>query len=285
MSAVQPINPPALDVAALDLSALGSAQDAYHQLMDTLYVVAEAVTQRAGESLPGLAESFPDEVLLVVGGKARGPLGFFAGDKWRLEGHRFHEININIGHGAYAGANSADYAEDVLVTIVHELVHFYARTQDIRDVTGRGRYHNRKFAELAHALGLRVEPSGRSHIGFITTALNSARRLLYSDLLQQVENALRLTSAPLPAPPTAPSTAMTPLAIALHASKAAPLGKYVFAHCACHDKRGNPRTVRMARGWWQPGTVGCGICLQLFVESPPSSADRAAKPSRPATAR
>lgn len=281
MSVIQPIDTPAMDVATPDLVTLGSAQDAYHQLTDTLYVVAEAVTQRAGESLPGLVESFPDEVLLVVGGKARGPFGFFAGDKWRLEAHRFHEININIGHGAYAGADPADYAEDVLVTIVHELVHFYARTQDIRDVSGRGRYHNRKFAKLAHALGLRVEPSGRSHIGFMTTALTPAGRTLYNDLLLQVENALRLTSTPLPAP----ASAIAPLATVTDLPETKPVGKYVFAHCACRDARDNPRTVRMARGWWQPGTVGCGICLQLFVESPPSSADRTAKPSRPSTTR
>ncbi|WP_341210578.1 hypothetical protein [uncultured Microbacterium sp.] len=283
MSAIQPT-----DAQAVDIPTVGSAQDAYHQLTDTLYVVAEAVTLRVAESLPGLAESFQDKVLLIVGGQARGPLGFFAGEKWRLDAHRFHELHVNVGHRVYAGTDPERYAEDVLVTVAHELAHFYAREQGIRDVSGRGRYHNRKFAELAHALGLHVEPSGRSHIGFITTALNASGREIYPDLLVSVEQALRLTSAPLPTP-TPPASLSLGVVTAVPAVAEPEVpgknNKYVSARCECRDRLGNPRTLRMARGWWQPGTVGCGICLRLFVESPPSGADHTAKPSRPSSNR
>lgn len=263
-------------------STPASAQDAFQELTDTIYTVAREITVRATETLPGLADSFTDRVLIVVGGHARGPLGHFAGDKWRREAHRFHELHVNVGHLAYALTTEAAHAEDVLDTIAHELAHFYARENDIKDTSGRGanhgRYHNKRFAMLAGALGLRVMNSGKSHIGYMTTGLTARGRALYSDLLLDVQNALRLTSVPelrhresSPVHATAPSTTVAQPAT-LHKPS-----RYVFARCACRDARGRRRTVRMARGWWEPGTVACGLCRELFAETLPTPAEPHAK--------
>lgn len=265
-------------------SASGPAQDAFTELTDTIYTVAREVTVRVSETLPGLAESFTDKVLVVVGGHARGPLGHFAGEKWRRETHRFHELHVNVGHLAYAFTSPAAHAEDVLDTIAHELAHFYARENDIKDTSGRGanhgRYHNKNFAMLASTLGLRVENSGKSHIGYMTTGLTARGRDLYADLLLDVQAALRLTSVPQVRPRTgsaAQSQTSASTATTAEADVPEKASKYVFAQCACRDGRGRPRTVRMARGWWEPGTVGCGTCRQLFAETLPLMAETAAK--------
>lgn len=258
-------------------SSAASAQDAFQELTDTIYTVAREVTVRASETLPGLAESFTDRVLLVVGGHARGPLGHFAGDKWRREAHRFHELHVNVGHLAYALATEAAHAEDVLDTIAHELAHFYARENDIQDTSGRGvnhgRYHNKKFAMLASALGLRVMNSGKSHIGYTTTGLTGRGRTLYGDLLLDVQRALRLTAVPeLRQQESSPVQAAASTSVAQPATLHKP-SKYVFAQCACRDARGRRRTVRMARGWWEPGTVACDLCRELFAETLPPTAE------------
>lgn len=271
-------------LAVLDSDLSVTAQDAFRQLTDTIYTVAQAITFRNAETLPGLAELFTDKLLVVVGGNARGPLGYFAGEKWRREEHHFHELHVKVGHLAYAFASPAEQAEDVLDTIAHELAHFYARENDIKDTSGRGighgRYHNKNFAMLANALGLRVENSGKSHIGYMTTGLTARGRDLYADLLLDVQDALRLTSVPQPVPRSAAS-AQTPASPApapvTDAGCAQKASKYVFAQCACCDARGRSRTMRMARGWWRPGTVACGICREVFVESQPQVAETHAK--------
>lgn len=258
-----------------------SAQDAFQDLTYTIYRVAHEVTVRASETLPGLAEAFTDRVLVVVGGHARGPLGHFAGDKWRHEAHRFHELHVNVGHSAYALTTEEAHAEDVLDTVTHELAHFYARENGIQDTSGRGvnhgRYHNKKFAMLASALGLRVMNSGKSHIGYTTTGLTARGHETYGDLLLDVQRALRLSAVPeLRRQDSRVQASTTSLSVIQPATHPKP-SKYVFAQCACRDARGRRRMVRMARGWWEPGTVACGLCRELFAETLPTTAEPEAK--------
>lgn len=252
-----------------------AAQNAFRVLSETLYGVAREAAARASESLHGLAEAFANKVLVNTGGKVTGPLGYFAGNKWRHDADHYHELHINVGHASHANLSPRAHAEDVLDTILHELVHFYCRENNIRDVSGRGRYHNRQFALHAHAIGLRVVKTNKSHVGFASDGLNQRGHQIYGDLIDRIEDALRLTSAPLPA--SAPSNEIAVVAgsnlSAGDLTAAISPSKYVFAQCGCRDLRGRPRTLRMARGWWEPGTVACGNCRQLFAESPPPAAE------------
>ncbi|WP_219419925.1 hypothetical protein [Pseudonocardia nigra] len=48
----------------------------------------------------------------------------------------------------------------MLGTLLHEAAHGVATTRGIKDTSRQGRYHNRKFAELAEELGITVALDG-----------------------------------------------------------------------------------------------------------------------------
>lgn len=246
------------------LSSGPQAQQSFFQLSAVCYYVTGEIARRCNSRLTNLSDLFSDRILLVVGGQRSGALGTFAPEKWAYSNQSFDEIHVNIGHEVYAKSSVAAVAADIVLTICHELVHLYAKANGIRDVSGRGnRYHNKRFAELAKRLELRVERSGQNHIGFQTTGFTARGAALYNDLFELVERELHLLphAAPLTQsePQTAPDAAITVVAVR----------KYVFAQCGCRNGQGRSRTLRMALGWWQDGTIGCGICQQIFTVSPP----------------
>ena len=61
------------------------------------------------------------------------------------------------GEGLRRGARA------VLGTLLHEAAHGVATTRGIKDTSRQGRYHNRRFAELAAELGITVEPARGEH--------------------------------------------------------------------------------------------------------------------------
>lgn len=239
------------------------AQRGFFQLSAACYFITGEIARRCDSRLPSLLDLFTKRVLLVVGGQRSGALGTFAPEKWAYNEQPFDEIHVNVGHWVYAGSSTAVVATDIVLTICHELVHLYAKANSIRDTSGRGnRYHNKRFAGLSRRLELRVERSSRSHIGFQTTGFTEQGAALYADLISQVERELSLL------PNFTPSAKSEPAAALQTVSEVA-VPKYVFAQCGCRNEQGRRRTFRMARGWWQGGTIGCALCQQIFTESPP----------------
>ena len=79
---------------------------------------------------------------------------------WRKSnGDRRHELNLNAG--------TLDRPiEEVVATLLHEMVHYYNYERHIQDVSRGNTYHNRRFKDSAEAHGLIVEHSekyGWSH--------------------------------------------------------------------------------------------------------------------------
>lgn len=248
-----------------------SGQAAFRVLSDTCARMAEQVCLRNEAHLAGLTEAFRARVVVMLGGQALGAYGSYQPEKWQLDAAALDEIHLNVGVFLFARMDAAARAEEVLDTICHELAHLFARVTGVKDTSGRGkRYHNRQFAQIATALGLRVEKSPRSYIGHITTGLSAAGHERYGDLMAELERAFRL----LPSDRLArsivatPSSVVVPFAEAATAEAAA--SKYVSAQCGCRDERDRPRTIRMARGWWLEATVSCALCQQVFVEYPPA---------------
>lgn len=245
-----------------------SGQDAFAGLSTLVARIADEVCVRNESQLAGLTCAFRSRVVVVLGGRALGPYGSYQPEKWLLDERALDEIHVNIGVFLFAQMDSSARAEEIFDTICHELAHLYTRVTGQRGTSGRGnRYHNRVFARIAVALGLRVEKSPRSYIGHITTGLSTAGWERYADLVLELEQALRL----LPADQQGRPTSLAPSVVVATAADAVPAtGKYVSAQCGCRDERGRPRTLRMARGWWLDGTVGCSLCQQAFIESPPT---------------
>ena len=69
---------------------------------------------------------------------------------WKAKKDSYHEINI-----------SAEYlsrpVENVMATLVHEMVHLYAMVKGIADTSNGGRYHNKNFKRLAEERDLIIE--------------------------------------------------------------------------------------------------------------------------------
>ena len=63
------------------------------------------------------------------------------GDEWRRE--------LNIGAGTISRP-----IEDVVATLIHEMVHIANEQDGIKDTSNNGVYHNRKFKDRAEATGM-----------------------------------------------------------------------------------------------------------------------------------
>lgn len=72
---------------------------------------------------------------------------FTINKEWRVEEERLNEINISAEHLDRP-------IENVMATLMHEMVHYYCQLNNIADVSQNGRYHNKRFKAEAEKRGL-----------------------------------------------------------------------------------------------------------------------------------
>ena len=97
----------------------------------------------------------PQAVLITGAGSrpdGRGlRLGHFAAGRWQADQPgAIAEIFVG-GEGLARGATR------VLATLLHEAAHALAHKRQLKDTSRQGRYHNRRFKDLAEQVGLQVE--------------------------------------------------------------------------------------------------------------------------------
>ncbi|MFC9437876.1 hypothetical protein [Nocardia sp. NPDC057030] len=127
----------------------------------------------------------PDVVVAVASGslgRGRAPrLGHFGPDRWERAGVWMPELFVG-GEGLAAGAR------DVLGTLLHEAAHGLALTRGIAETSDGGRYHNKKFKDLANELGLSTVRHQRA--GWSVTALPDPTADRYRRELQVLSRAI-----------------------------------------------------------------------------------------------
>ena len=100
---------------------------------------------------------------LITFQRRKGSFGYFAGGRFTNEdGHRADEIALNPAHF------TSRSQKDILATLVHEMAHQWQRHEG---QPGRGRYHNREWAEKMKELGMNheyIEVPGGDHISIIS---------------------------------------------------------------------------------------------------------------------
>ena len=73
---------------------------------------------------------------------------------WQRKGETAYEMNI-------AAEAVGQELEEILDTLLHEMVHLYCRENGIQEVSRGGTYHNKKFKELAEGVGLVCVDAGK----------------------------------------------------------------------------------------------------------------------------
>jgi len=242
----------------------GSAPTDAHQVMTALLTSALLdVARLRRDELPGLVESLQDDVLITAGGTTRRADGWFEAGAWRYGHRQVHELFLNADRRQRRP--SVDEAEDVLVTLLHEACHVWARANGIRDTSRNGRYHNRRFAEIALQIGLDIEKDAR--IGHVTPCLSAWARDEYADLLSSLGQGLALAREPERGRGRGDDDEVGDQ-LGRRGSRAdltPATSKYVFASCRCQVSRSRYVTIRVAVGAWRAEVIACNVCGSAFT--------------------
>ena len=75
-------------------------------------------------------------------------------DTWISKNGATHEINIGAG-------TLARPIENVVATLLHEMVHYYNYIHEVKDCSRGNTYHNKRFKDAAEARDLHVEHSDK----------------------------------------------------------------------------------------------------------------------------
>jgi hypothetical protein len=93
-----------------------------------------------------------------------------------------------------AGECFAEGAAHTLVTILHEATHALAHVRRVKDTSRQGKYHNRRFLELAAELDLQWPPDAKAHpvAGFSEVRLSEVAQTFYADTIAELDAAIGL---------------------------------------------------------------------------------------------
>ena len=80
------------------------------------------------------------------GAGSKNSYGWFWAERWTSKNEKVHELNIT--------AESIDNILQLFITVHHELIHLYAKVNDIQDTSRQGRWHNKAFQKLCDKFGL-----------------------------------------------------------------------------------------------------------------------------------
>jgi hypothetical protein len=144
-----------------------------------------AALEHAWQTIRTRHPDVPDAVLVVASGSEgkRLNLGHFAPHRWQVQATDRHEVLVG-GEGLQRGP------VEVLGTLLHEAAHGLAQARSIQDTSRGGRYHNRRYAQLARQLGLEVTTV--KPIGWSATTIPEPTAAGYAGQLAELQAALVL---------------------------------------------------------------------------------------------
>lgn len=84
----------------------------------------------------------------------------------------------------------AEGAQSVFRTLLHEACHSVASDRNVQDCSRQGRYHNRRFRDLAEELGLVTQQDRGA--GYITIGLTPQTADTFANAITELEDAIAL---------------------------------------------------------------------------------------------
>ncbi|CAL9671762.1 hypothetical protein [Streptomyces sp. enrichment culture] len=209
----------------------------------------------------------PDVVMITGTGtqgrnRKRPKLGHHCSDRWldAAAGGRRAELFIS-GEAIAAGG------QVVVETALHEAAHTLAAARDIRDTSCAGRWHNRRFAELAREVGLEPPKRAEPVIGFSGALITAATVSRYASVIRKLDTA---ALARIETPDEGGDQEKDE-----DGKKEGPrggkgrAGKRLAVACACEKPRRMQVTPKLLEG----GAILCGECQQPFQPDEPELED------------
>jgi hypothetical protein len=228
-----------------------------------------AALENAWRQLQKVTPDLPDVVLIVGSGAASGEWGHTWADRW-VEGHPPTEEDGDASVAINAvtrktevfisGERLACGATLTLQTLCHEAAHVLARVRDVQDTSRQGRYHNRKFVDLAGLYGLEwANEHPHKVIGFSAVTMTADAERRFRPVISRLDKAIRLYL-----PGFTASAAGTTVAPTLPKGRRPGTGKgsnLVKATCSCDT----PRIIRVAPSTLDLAAITCGECGADFT--------------------
>jgi hypothetical protein len=193
-----------------------------------------AALEHAWQTIRTRHPDVPAAVLVVASGieGKRLNLGHFAPHRWQVNGADRHEVLVG-GEGLQRSPL------EVLGTLLHEAAHGLAQARSIQDTSRGGRYHNRRYAQLARELGLQVATV--KPIGWSATTVPQPTAAAYTGQLEELAAALVLWRRH-----------------EHHIGAGARSRNLLAATCGCG------RRIRAAKATLAEAPIVCGLCAQPF---------------------
>jgi hypothetical protein len=144
-----------------------------------------------------------------------------------------------------AGECFAEGATHTLLTILHEATHALAHARGVKDTSRQGKYHNRRFLELAGELDLAWPTGAKTHPvrGFSEVQLTDQARTMYAETIGELDAAITLH---------------------LETFRRLAGGGQTFTRaklvCACYPER----SIRVSPKQAARGPILCGVCGAEF---------------------
>ncbi len=199
------------------------------QLVGALTTAWRAIKARHTE-VPDVVLTVGSGTIGVKPGQAR--FGHFAAARWQRGDEALAELFVG-GEGLKRGAGP------VLATLIHEAAHGVAFARGVKDTSRGGKYHNKKFKDIAESMGLVIAHD--PVIGFSPTTLPPSTAEQYRKVIATLDAAI---------------TAYRHAEVAgVSRPKAS---NYVKAECEC------PRTIRVGKTVLALGPILCGTCGKEF---------------------
>lgn len=206
--------------------------------MTTLSGVTAAL-ERCWTAIRTVHQDVRDAAMVVYLHERGDRRGHFWQDSWLTrENDKLDEVHIS-SHILNQGS------ESVFRTLLHEACHSVAAFRGIQETSRQGRYHNRRFADLATELGLVVGKSPSD--GCVTLYLTDEARGQYINAMADLGIALSLWQS-----------------LGAHNGQGDAHGRHnTSVKLRCPQCR---RIIRASRACVDVGPISCGVCLTWFVE-------------------
>lgn len=216
----------------------GQAPDVTRTCQPTITGVVDAV-EAAWTAIRTRHPELPAVVAIIASGspaKAGQPMkwGHFATRRWQAGTDRHPELLVS-GEGLNRSA------AEVFTTLLHEAAHGLADARGIKDTSRQGRWHNKKFADLATELGMTTTKDDK--LGFSPCQLTEITAARYRATIDTLSQALTLYRHP--------ETFDTKERTNNNNGQA--------VECEC------PRKLRVSNTVFEAGPIWCPLCGEYFL--------------------